>query len=479
MPDRTGWLMPAVALTLLVTALRIIGLAFDRTDLFVDESQYWVWGQNLDFGYYSKPPLIAWVIRAMTGIAGSEDSFWIRLPSPLFHAATALVLAATAVRLHDARTAVWVALIYLTLPFATVGSALISTDTIMAPFFALGLYFHTRLVGGGGAWSATLTGVSIGLAFLAKYAAVYFLVSAGLIALFIPSMRIGWRNAALMLAAFLTVISPNIAWNLSHDLTTVSHTMDNVGWVKSGGPGIVIKPASLADFALSQFAVFGPVLFTALLWLILRPGGPQSRILSLFALPPLIAVSAQALFDKAYANWAVAAYFAGTLIVVPVLLRRARCLLWASLALHGTLALALPVVIALAPGLTLGRDKPLLARYIGRADLSREIIAAARDRGLNTIVAADRDILADLFHTGRDSALAFASVPPAGRPQNYFQQVFPLSPDASGPVMTVLSAPPVCAGIARTPVVTFDTKGGAYADRSYAAYVVEASCVRP
>jgi 4-amino-4-deoxy-L-arabinose transferase-like glycosyltransferase len=475
MPDRAGWLLPAAALVLAVTVLRVAGLAFDRTDLFVDESQYWLWGQNLDFGYYSKPPLIAWVIRAATDLAGSDARFWVRLPAPLFHAATALVLGATAARLHGARPAVWVALTYVTLPFTSVGSALISTDTIMAPFFALALYGHARLVADGGTGAAILTGVAVGFAFLAKYAAIYFLIGAGLAALFVPVMRIGWRDAALMLIAFAVVIAPNILWNLSHDLTTVSHTMDNVGWVRSGGPGITLRPGSLGAFLVSQFAVFGPVLFAALLWQMARPASWNGLIL--FALPPLVAVSAQALFDKAYANWAVAAYFAGTLIVVPVLLQHARWLLAASVALHTTVAVALPVMTAVAPGITLGRDKPLLARYLGRADLSRQIIAAARELGADTIVAADRDVLADLFHTGRDSGLTMASVPPAGRPQNYYQQVFPLQRDTAGPVLIVLSAPLVCGGVALTPAATFDTAGGAYAARTYAAYLTEASCV--
>ncbi len=475
MPDRSGWLLPAAALILAATAVRITGLVFDRTDLFVDESQYWLWGQTLDFGYYSKPPLIAWVIRAMTDLAGSDDRFWVRLPAPLCHAATALVLGACAARLHGTRAAFWVAITYVTLPFTTVGSALISTDTIMAPFFALALYGHIRLAQGGAAGSAILTGAAVGMAFLAKYAAIYFLIGAGLAALLVPSARVRWRDATLLLIAFAVVIAPNIMWNLSHDLTTVSHTMDNVGWVRSDGPGITLRPGSLAEFLLSQFAVFGPVLFATLLWRIARPLSAPG--LSLFVLPPLVAVSAQALFDKAYANWAVAAYFAGTLIVVPVLLKHARWLLVASLALHTTVAVALPVVTAAAPAIALGRGKPLLARYLRRADLSRQIIAAARDLGVATIVAADREVLADLFHTGRDSGLILASVPPTGRPQNYYQQVFPLRRDTAGPVLIVLSAPLVCDGIPRTAAVTFDTAGGAYAARSYAGYLTDASCV--
>ena len=77
---------------LALTLLRVLALAVTPTDLFVDEAQYWFWGQNLDFGYYSKPPLIAWLIRFVTELANSSEAFWVRLPAPLLHGITAVLL---------------------------------------------------------------------------------------------------------------------------------------------------------------------------------------------------------------------------------------------------------------------------------------------------------------------------------------------------------------------------------------------------
>lgn len=56
----------------LLTLWRVALLPFDRTDLFVDEAQYWLWGRELAWGYFSKPPLIGWICmwrpcRAMGG----------------------------------------------------------------------------------------------------------------------------------------------------------------------------------------------------------------------------------------------------------------------------------------------------------------------------------------------------------------------------------------------------------------------------
>ena len=105
MPERRGWLPAALLAVGAITLLRIVALWFNRTDLFVDESQYWLWGQNPDFGYYSKPPLIGWVIRAATELGGSDAPFWVRLPGALFHGMTALILGALGARIMGARAA--------------------------------------------------------------------------------------------------------------------------------------------------------------------------------------------------------------------------------------------------------------------------------------------------------------------------------------------------------------------------------------
>jgi len=472
MPDTGRWLRPALAVVGAVTLLRIAALAFDRTDLFVDESQYWLWGQRLDFGYYSKPPLIAWLIRGVTELAGSETPFWVRMPGSVLHGATALILGALAARLFSARAAIWVAVAYVTVPFASLGSLLMSTDTVMAPFFAAALYFWFRAVDEGHAGTALAAGVACGLGFLAKYAAVYFLLGAGLAAVAVPQMRAPVRLWLMLLAGFAATVSPNVIWNLTHDLTTVEHTMDNVGWVRDSG-GTSINPAGLAEFFLSQFAVFGPVLFGVLVWLWMRPGTPRLRALTAFSAPVLLLVCGQALLSRAYANWAVATYFAGSLIAVPWLLDRFPRLLRASFVANGLIALALPALTVLAPWPAPG-GKPLLARYLGRADLSHEIIALAQKSGVGVVMAAEREVLADLFYTGSGSGLVFRAPAPDGRPRSYYEQNFAVS-SADRPVLAVLRQPPICKGFEQLPVTELHP-AGAYAGRSYGAYLIGGDC---
>jgi 4-amino-4-deoxy-L-arabinose transferase-like glycosyltransferase len=467
-----SWLLPAFAVVAGVTALRLGLLIFNRTDLFVDESQYWLWGQQFDFGYYSKPPLIAWVIGAVTTLSGSDAPFWVRAPGAVLHGATALILAATAARLGLGRAAVWVAASYVTLPMASLGSLLISTDTIMAPFFAAALFFHTRAVQTRALPFAALAGAMAGLAVLAKYAGVYFLLGAALGAALVPARRLSVLQWVLLLGAFALVVLPNLLWNLNNGMSTAEHTLDNVRWVREAKP---LNPAGLVEFVASQFAVFGPILFAALVWAALRPGrAPMGRLL-VFVLPALVIVSAQALLDRAYANWAASAYFAGTIIAVAALMARPG-LLRLSLAINGAVALALPV-LTLFPNLTLGRDEPLLARYLGQAALSRQIITLAQAEGGLPIVAERRDVLADLFYTGRDPGPAVYAPAPKGRPANHYEQAHPLPPTLTGPVLLVTETQPMCEGQPVPVLARFDLAGGTYAGLPLAAYRLDAGCL--
>ena len=57
---------------LLAALVKIIALVLTDFDLFGDEAQYWLWSKKLAFGYYSKPPFLAWIISFFTNFIGSS-----------------------------------------------------------------------------------------------------------------------------------------------------------------------------------------------------------------------------------------------------------------------------------------------------------------------------------------------------------------------------------------------------------------------
>ena len=468
--ERAGWLGPALWIVGLITLARIGVLVFARLDLFVDEAQYWLWGQEFAFGYFSKPPLIGWLIGAVTTLAGSDAPFWVRLPAPVLHGGTSLVLGGVAARLYGRRAGVLTAAGFATLPMVALSSIFLSTDVVMFLPLAGALALYLRMLEHPSAGLAIAAGALLGLAFMAKYAAVYYLICGALAALTWPAARPSLRHAGLIVLAFAVVAGPNLWWNAVNGFTTFSHTLDNADWVREPSSRAGLNLTGVLEFWAAQLAVFGPVLFPALFWFTLRRPAPSAGILAMFALPVLALVSVQALLSGAYANWAAAAYLSGAVLVLPHLPRWGLIL---SFALNGLLCLALPLLAVMG-------DHPAAAkaveRYKGRSAMSLAIADAARAQGATWIVAEERQILADLFYTLRDDPLTIRAVPPKGRPEHHYAQHFAAT-TAPGDILyaTRSGQPPACAPGA-APVGTIAPETGIYRRGATTLYLVPGTC---
>jgi 4-amino-4-deoxy-L-arabinose transferase-like glycosyltransferase len=463
---------------LAITLWRIVLLRFDTTDLFVDEAQYWLWSQHLDFGYYSKPPMIAWVIAAVTGLARSSDIFWIRISGPLFHAATALVLMGATRRIAGPVVAGWVGVTFVTAPAVALSSVFFSTDDILLFFIALALWAYFGLTERRSLGMAIGLGIAFGCAFLSKYA-VLFLVPGALVALaFIPAARVRWRDAITAGIVAALVALPNLWWNLAHDNTTVRHTEDIAHWSDPGlhlGNGI--------GFFLAQFGVVGPIVFAALLWatwrMIRGRNAPAENMLVWLSVPVVLLITLQATLAKAYANWAVTAYVAGTILAVWLLQQKWPRGLWVSLGINGLVSVLFPIATIYAHDLVLPGGAAPLQRFVGRADVSLKAADLARQAGTTTIVSDDRDMLADMFHTLRGQPFKIYAKPPAGFPKNYYEQTLALPTDVATDVLFVSRHGLDCSGTPAAALETWKPDQGYYKGKTLYAYKVAAGCLMP
>ena len=188
----------AIGLAILL-AFRVAALLFNQTDLFFDEAQYWYWSLEPAFGYYSKPPLIAWIIGIFTGVCGSSE-FCVRLPSPLLHTLTAIGVFALGTRLYDAKVGAISGLVFATLPGVSFSAGIISTDVPLLVFWVIALLalvtlFEARDVRSW--WPALLLGVAFGAGLNAKYAMAWFVVCLGVYLAMTPERRWVLRDLRL------------------------------------------------------------------------------------------------------------------------------------------------------------------------------------------------------------------------------------------------------------------------------------------
>ncbi|MEM8596872.1 MAG: glycosyltransferase family 39 protein, partial [Pseudomonadota bacterium] len=210
-PGAARYALAALALVLVLSALRLGVNALDLIPVHFDEAQYWAYGQELAWGYFSKPPLVGAVIRVTTDFGG-DTLFALRLGSVLAHALIALGLFLLGRRLFDAATGFWAAAAYSLAPGVTVSALIMSTDPVMMVFWIIALLAWVRAAEGGRDADWALMGAAIGLGALAKYTMLVMPVGALAYGLFSARGR-DWRGTGIATATALLVLGPNLLWN--------------------------------------------------------------------------------------------------------------------------------------------------------------------------------------------------------------------------------------------------------------------------
>jgi 4-amino-4-deoxy-L-arabinose transferase-like glycosyltransferase len=446
-----------------LTVARLAGLAVSSVDLFFDEAQYWSWSRELAFGYFSKPPMLAWMIAAAGHVCGDAEAC-VRAPAPLMFLGTSFLAYAIGATLYGSRTGFWAAMLTALGTGAVFSARIVSTDVPLVLFWALALLAYVRLLQKIDWRWAIVLGVAIGAGLLAKYAMIYFLAGMLLAAVVDKRARDLLTRPELWLALGLAVVtvSPNILWNASNGFLTLR-------WAGANVVGNDIEPSVIRpiEFLLVQFAVSGPVVFAVAIAAITRIGSkdllPPDRVLLAFALPPLAVVTVTAVFVNAYANWAASASVSLAVLAAAVLVRRnASVLLWGSLALGLVAQIVLIGTDAFATRINIAFLSPHnpYKRTLGWADYAQAVGRLARQHGIPTIASDMRPNVASLLYYWREQPEQILAWPNDTLPN--FELTRGLTAAAAQPVLFVGD----CRGIERfekfyakvTPLGEFGTK---------------------
>ena len=399
-----GWALGAGLMILAVLALRLAVNALEPMPPHFDEAQYWAYGQELAWGYFSKPPGVAALLRLSTDLFGNT-LFGLRLISPLAHAGIAALVFLAGRRLFDARTGFWAAAAYTAAPGVSVSAMIASTDPPMMLAWALALYAMIR-AGEGGAGAArwwALTGLALGLGFLAKYTILAF--AAGALGYGLVSARgRDWRGAAIAGGVALAVAAPNLLWNWANGFPTLAHVAEDA----APRGTVPLDPGNLAEFAGAQLGVIGPVVFLALLAALWHwrtwAGNPGARLLAWTSYPLLLAMLGLALLTRAQPNWAAPAYVAGSILAAHWLLARdwRRVLAWGQVGLGAAAGVGL-YALAWAYAGPAG-DLPRLADPFKKMRVAEPFCARAlgvmAEEGVDVLLSNSRRRLSECMFLG-------------------------------------------------------------------------------
>lgn len=422
-----------LGLMVLVTLYRMWVIPRLGVTLYIDEAQYWSWSQNLDWGYYSKPPVIAWLIALSTTLFG-DGLLAVKLPSLLLYPATAWLLFLLGKQLFDVRIGFRSGVSFLFIPLVSALGLAVSTDAPLLFFWTASMLYLLRAIAEDRWQDWLLLGAAVGLGVMSKYTMGAFGASALLYLLIDPvRRRLLTRPGpwyALTLATL--IVLPNILWNWAHDFPTLRHTAE-ITHVE----GINNKQGNFGEFLLAQIGSLGPAFALALLggiWLAFkRWRKPRYQFLLCFSLPLLGLVVVQSLRSQANGNWAAPALLAA-LMLACVWLSHLRLRWW---------AVALGINIAVMLVAYHERDilhvagKPLTAKIdpLKRAkgwDRLTLIMRPTLETYNNAIILAeDRTLMAHMLYQFRDLRRDFAAWAPHAHPADHYQLTIPLTEDHS------------------------------------------------
>lgn len=304
------------------TIYRFFVLYTSNIDLYVDEAYYWGWSRYFDFGYYSKPPMIAWVISIFTSICGDSE-LCIKLPALLFYPLTTIIIYLITKELFDEKKAFWAGVVFITLPSISLSSMIISTDVVFLFFWALTLYFFIKALNSNKDLYWILTGLNGGFGLLSKYTMIIFPISAFIYLIFSKKQRYHLKNPKLYMSMLLAALTylPNLLWNYRHQFVSFMHTKEISEIDRS-----LFHFNKMFEFLASQFGVFGPIFFGVLLLLIFKPylKDDRHKLLYSFTYVFLSIITLQSFLSRAFANWAAPTYIAATILTTAYLIDKNR-----------------------------------------------------------------------------------------------------------------------------------------------------------
>ena len=487
----TAW--PVLVLAcVLAGALRLALGAASGASLHVDEAQYWDWSRDLQWGYFSKPPLIAALIAASTHWFGDSES-GLRALCVACYPLTALTLAVWA---HDmagddpagprpaaARMAAarWAAAIFLCSPLAALVGLVATTDAPLLLCWALALAGLWAAAVRGRPWGWLLLALAGGLGLLAKYTTLALWAGAWCWVLAGRRQRSASRlPLAGACAGALMIVAPHLAWNAAQGWPTWRHTAEiTVGLPARDNGGA----AGTAGYLLTQGAVFAPLLVPVLLLMVagwLRRGArmvssvsssssvssarpatfkPALPFLGWTSLPLLLAGAWLAWHAGVQLNWVAPLHLACALALALWLARdrgQGQRRLQRQVALLLALQALLLTGLSLAPraAAALGRPWPALldpwARMRGWPQAFEQAALALRSQPGVQVVGSSRAVMAQAAYHWRGQGIERAAWRGSGRPSHHYQLHCPFEPRAphdgglvvlaDGPVPAALSA---------------------------------------
>ncbi|MDG2124688.1 MAG: glycosyltransferase family 39 protein, partial [Verrucomicrobiales bacterium] len=246
---------------LVLTVIRLLLAAI--YEISPDEAYYTMWSERWDSSYYSKGPGIATALKLTTSIFGT-NTFGVRVLAPLLALGSSLIVFRLSRALFDERVGTWAVVLLNLTPLFNAGALIMNIDPLSVFFWLaamLSLWFALHKAEHLNRYWA-LTGLFIGLGFLAKYTNALQLLSIILLFALQQRWRANFRRPGLyiLLGVFSLCTIPVLIWNHQHGWITVTHLQERGRLDESTG----VSAAEFFEFVGAHVGVYSPLIFVGL-----------------------------------------------------------------------------------------------------------------------------------------------------------------------------------------------------------------------
>jgi 4-amino-4-deoxy-L-arabinose transferase-like glycosyltransferase len=308
-----------VILLLAVAGLRLAFLALNGLDLLGDESYYWDWSRQPDWCYYSKPPMVAWLIGAFTWLLG-DYTFTVRLPTVILGTVFLGYFYATAKAFYGQRAAAFALLMILATPINMLANFLMTIDPPLYCFWMMSLYYLRKALFDGCSRAWFWAGLASGAALLSKQVAIALPLLVLVFLIIEPSrLRLLKREFFWYLLPILLAALPILLWNQQHDWVMFGHSKGHFEHKDALSFAQHLKDS--LDFLLYQVLLVSPILFAVVVIVSVHAAikfktlTSQQRFLWLTGPLLLLVILVLSLLQKVQGNWPMPFYFSGLILL--------------------------------------------------------------------------------------------------------------------------------------------------------------------
>ena len=416
--DSPRWASLTYWLVLGLVVLRGLSHWLMPLDLAGDEAYYWEWGQHLDWGYFSKPPGIGWLMGGLSWL-GVDSTFGIRMTSTLLGTIGLAFMYRLGRDLYDRR----VGFITVLISAMTIGNlaltALLTIDAPLLMFWVVALAAFWNCVERGFrslGWSILLI-LALAGGLLSKQTMLMFYPMSGLyLLLSAERRRLLWRPGywIVVWVSWLALVPP-LWWNRRNDWITFAHTAHHF---EAAPPTVLARLQRLGELVGTQIGLLGPIMGLLLFALVFAGilkwwrWARSSQFLYAFGAPGILMVLVMTWRQEINPNWPavfypsltvlLAAWALGDSSLLPML-QRLRAWVWPGVKLNVGLVIACYLVLGLLSfGVVSAINWDPSARLRGWTRLADDV-----QKIRNSTTEPGRELLITVGHRYVTSELAF------------------------------------------------------------------------